>query len=207
MAVTDWPSNGHLIEACVDLGYLRSADVVLDVTYGRGNWWTRWRPTHLVPHDLAIDGVDFRHLPEDDATVDVVCFDPPYVPQGGTKHEETSEFRDRYGLNGAPTNRHELTALVLDGFAECARVVRPGGYVLLKCQPFQSGKCFHHMPALVISAAEQLGLRMVDELIHRRQPGPTSNDTFHHARRNHSNLLVFDRRQRRPRNAAGPVFV
>lgn len=74
--------------------------------------------------------------------------------------------------------------------------------MLVKCQPFQSGKCFHHMPAKVITHAETLGLRLIDELVHRRTPGPTSHaGAYEHARRNHSNLLVFDRRVRRPRNA------
>lgn len=128
LAVTDWPSNGHLIETvAVDLGYLRVTDVVLDVTYGQGNWWTRWRPTQLLTHDLDLDGVDFRALPELDESVDAVAFDPPYVPQGGSKHAPTDGYRQRYGLHHAPTNRHELTELVLDGLTEAARVVRRGG--------------------------------------------------------------------------------
>lgn len=199
MAVTDWPSNGHLIESVVDLGYLKAGDVVLDVTYGRGLWWTRWRPTQLLTHDLAIDGVDFRALPEADESVDVVCFDPPHVPQGGSDDDDVDEFRDRYGLNGAPMNRHALTHLVLEGLDECARVVRRGGFVLVKVCPFQSGRRFHHMPTKVITRAEHIGLRFVDELVMRRNTGPTSTEVFHRARRNSSNLLVFDRRRRRPK--------
>lgn len=201
-SVQDWPSNGHLIADVVELGYIQPDDTVLDVTYGRGNWWTRHRPTHLVEHDLALDGVDFRDLPESDGSVDVVAFDPPYVPQGGTTHEETHEFRDRFGLNGAPTNRLELTELILDGFAECCRVVRPGGIVLVKCQPFQSGKKFHHVPAIVIGYAEDLGVSLIDELVHRRNTGPTSCDRFNHSRSNRSHLLVFRRRRRAARAAS-----
>jgi hypothetical protein len=203
LAVSDWPSNGHLIEAvATELGYLKSTDLVLDVTYGRGNWWTRWQPEQLRTHDLAIDGVDFRRLPERSASVDVVAFDPPYVPQGGTTHQETSEFRDRFGLNGAPKKRLELSELILDGLQECARVVRPGGVILMKCQPFQSGKHFHHMPAIVIGYAEVLELRLIDELVHRRTTGPSSAKRFHHARQNRSHLLVFRRRQRARRRAS-----
>lgn len=54
---------------------------------------------------------------------------------------------------------------------------RPGGIVLVKCQPFQGGRAFHHMPAIVIVRAEQLGLRLIDELIHRRKPRPAQRGT------------------------------
>jgi hypothetical protein len=201
MSVSDWPSNGHLIEsAAVDLGYITQTDVVLDVTYGRGNWWTRWAPSQLLTHDLAIDGVDFRDLPESDGSIDVVCYDPPYIPLGGTDNADVGVFRDRYGLHGAPKSRLELSHLILDGFAECCRVVRPGGLVLVKCQPFHTGKYFLHMPSIVIGYAESLGVRLIDELVHRRGPGPVSSDRFNHSRQNRSHLLVFRRRQRARRS-------
>jgi hypothetical protein len=71
-------TNGPLIAAVAVL-WIRDGDRVLDVTYGRGNFWTKFRPEHLTTHDLTLDGVDFRHLPEDDNSVDVVVFDPPYI--------------------------------------------------------------------------------------------------------------------------------
>ena len=37
---------------------------------------------------------------------------------------------------------------------------------------------------------------LLDELIHRRNPGSSSTDTFNHARQNRSHLLVFQRRHR-----------
>lgn len=197
LAVTDWPTNGHLIQTVArDLGYISADDIVLDVTYGRGNWWTLWRPEQLLTHDLAIDGVDFRRLPERTGSIDVVAYDPPYIPLGGTSNADVGVFRDRFGLEGAPKRRLELSRLILDGFQECCRVVRPGGIVLVKCQPFQTGKHFCHMPAIVIGYAEDLGVRLIDELVHRRGTGPSSAERFHHARQNRSHLLVFRRRQR-----------
>lgn len=166
--------------------------------YGRGNWWTTFRPVELVAHDLKLDGVDFRRLPEPDSSFDVVAFDPPYVPAGSIaasdKDQGVGDYLERYGIADAPATSAELLALILAGLGECARVVRPGGVVLVKCQPYQSGRSFHHVPSQVIAAGERLGLRLLDELVHRRRPGPTSTTMFQRARRNHSNLLVFDRR-------------
>jgi hypothetical protein len=55
-------SNAHLIATIAPL-YIMPTDVVPDPTYGEGKWWTDYRPEHLICHDLALDGVDFRHLP------------------------------------------------------------------------------------------------------------------------------------------------
>src|SRR5688572_3505485 len=81
-SVVHCATNGPLLAAAAQL-WIGPDDLVVDVTYGKGNFWTRYRPGRLVTHDLALDGVDFRHLPEAPGSVDVVVFDPPYIPQGG----------------------------------------------------------------------------------------------------------------------------
>lgn len=198
LACTDWATNAEMVAALHELGYLGDGDRVLDVTYGRGLWWSEFRPADLIAHDLhTVDGVDFRDLPEPDEFADVTVLDAPYVPQGGTDHEHTAEFRDRYGLNGAPQHRTELTHLILDGLAEAVRVTRRGGLVIVKCQPFQSGKVFHNMPAIICRYAEGLGVRQIDQGVMRRRPGPSSPQVFNHLRSNYSVVLVFQRRTRR----------
>lgn len=191
-----WRSNGELLAAVAHVGYLRPAtDDVLDPTYGRGLWWTHVRPARLTTHDLALDGVDFRALPEPSASVDVVAFDPPYVCGRRTDDAGVDErFRSRY-TGGAPGNRHELVDLVEQGVHEAARVTRRRGVVLVKCQPFQNGKRdFVHMPSIVIAAGSACGLRLEDEFVHVRPPGPAKTDTFNGVRSAHSVLLVFTKR-------------
>jgi len=46
-------SNGALIASVACLGYLRSTDRTLDATYGKGNWWTEWKPDDLTAPDPA----------------------------------------------------------------------------------------------------------------------------------------------------------
>jgi hypothetical protein len=92
-----WPTNGHLIADAAKL-HISPDAVVLDPTYGRGTWWTVFRPAHLIAHDLHLDGVDFRALPEPDDAVDVVAFDPPYKLNG----TPTPAVDARYGWT-APT--------------------------------------------------------------------------------------------------------
>ena len=66
---------------------------------------------------------DFRNLPFPDASFYHVVFDPPHLKRLG----ETSWTRMKYGAL-FPTWRDDLAA----GFAECFRVLRPGGTLIFK---------------------------------------------------------------------------
>lgn len=106
---------------------------VLDCTYGRGMWWRKFRPADFTTHDLALDGIDFRDLPEPANHFDAVCFDPPYVPSGGNG-PSAKEYRDRYGLTAR--TRLQMDRLIDDGIRGCARVLKPSGFLLAKCCDF-----------------------------------------------------------------------
>jgi hypothetical protein len=191
-------SNGVLVATVARLGYLGDASsTVLDVTYGRGSWWTRYRPARLVTHDIALDGVDFRHLPEPDGSVDVVCYDPPYISTGSRETSTVDELYARFGL-GDLKGWRTIRQLIDDGLVDCARVTAPGGYLLAKCMDYvESGRkvwnTFH-----VASEAERLGLRLVDRFHHLTGGGPQVTTNLdgspreqHHAREVTSMLLVF----------------
>lgn len=179
---------------------------MLDVTYGRGAFWTVQRPRHLTTHDIAIDGVDFRQLPEGDASVDVVVFDPPYIPQGGRETSTLSRietgdhqnlrtsdgFLERYGLVDGPRSVAELEQLVADGMTEATRVLRPRGRLLVKCMDYVNGSRYIQGRHHVVGTATGLGLRQVDEFVHYSGVGPQpERDVQYHSRRAHSFLCVF----------------
>lgn len=166
---------------------------VLDVTYGRGMWWRRFTPATFEKHDLALDGVDFRALPEASGSWDTVCFDPPYVPRQGVAPPtrlEDAAYRERYGL-AVSRGRGELEALISSGLAECARVARR--WVLAKCCDYVNGKQFQLGHVFVIREGEQLGLRVHDLIVHAAGSGPGGSQitTVKRARRAHSYLVVF----------------
>lgn len=194
LAATEWRSNAELIEDVHLLGYIGADDRVLDPTYGRGVWWRRWRPRDLVVHDLAMDGVDFRALPYSDASFDVVAFDPPYVSVGGRRTSGMVDMLGRYGLTDAPRSPSALQDMINSGLAEAARVVRPGGVVLVKCQDYVSSGRLWIGTHWTLSQGIALGLELVDRLEHvgRARPQPSGRRQVH-ARRNLSTLLVFRR--------------
>ena len=183
--------NGPLIATAAKL-WIGDDDLVVDVTYGKGNFWTVYRPARLVAHDLKIDGVDFRRLPEGGGSVDVVVFDPPYIAQGGRSSSTEPEFLDRYGLTDCPKTVPESLRLISHGMTEGARVLKPGGRLMVKCMDYVSGGRLvlgrHH----VVTTALTLGLEQVDEFVHHSGTGPQpKRDRQLHSRRSHSFLCVF----------------
>lgn len=196
LAATTWNSNAELIEDCARLGYLRAEWRTLDGTYGRGIWWKNWRPDELVTHDIALDGVDFRRLPEADEFFDAIAFDPPYVSVGGRKTTTIPDFHDRFGLTDAPTSPAGVQQLINDGLDEMYRVLRRRGILLVKNQDYVSSGKLWPGTHYTLTHALSLGLELVDRLEHIGSPRPQPAHVRQvHARRNLSTLFVF----RRPR--------
>jgi DNA modification methylase len=195
------------------LGYLNDDDVVLDPTYGKGAWWRLWQPGRLVTRDRKDqpwwDFRDMRILGGTlfvDQCVDAVAFDPPYVSGGGIAMGEDpsiNRMRSHYDMNAGGTGKTSQSSVETQenvnlGLAECYRVCRKGGIVLVKCQDYvQSGKLWlgtHH----TLTAALELGFKCQDrlEMVGRPRPQPSGRGPQKHARRNLSTLFVLQRPKR-----------
>lgn len=214
-SVVEARTNGPLIAAAAQL-WIPPDALVVDMTYGLGTFWSVYRPRRLVGHDLKVDGVDFRKLPEADGTVDVAVLDPPHFPQGGretsTLHtrrlgggpnvrEDDGGYLDRYGLRDAPKTVPGIDALYLAGIAEAFRVLAGGGVLLVKCLDYVSSRRYVQGRHRVVTSAMAVGFVQVDEFVHYRGLGPQEEVEVHeHSRRAHSFLCVF-RKPKRPRRA------
>jgi hypothetical protein len=185
-------TNADLIAAVAPF-YLTGS--VMDCTYGEGAWWRRFKPEALVAHDIdgtKGDGVDFTALPEPDCTYDAVCFDPPYIPQGGVKDEAIGErFRNGFGL--VSRSERELWGMIDAGFKECGRVLAAGGYLLVKCMDYVNGKTLTFGHVRCMEMASGVGLYCHDLIVHHTGAGPGGHNIFDpkRARRHHSYLVVF----------------
>lgn len=197
LAATAWKTNAEMIEAVVQLGYLRADDHVLDPTWGRGTWWKNWQPHTLTATDLdpakspdPLGPVDFTDLPWPDATFDVVAFDPPYKLNGTPS--DTDGIDERYGVGGGTYTRwQDRHQLIRDGITEAARVLKPAGCLLLKCQDQVCSGQVRWQTDEFTAHANTVGLVKVDRLeylAHRPQP-PGRRQI--HSRRNYSTLLIF----------------
>jgi hypothetical protein len=198
MAIGAWENNAELIADCARLGYLRDDWVTLDPTYGRGRFWTVWRPAELIGCDIdpskspCGDSVDFTDLPWRDQRFDAVVFDPPYKLNGTSTGTGAASCDADYGVDrwSSARDRHDL---IRRGITECVRVLRVGGHLLVKCQDQVNGGKVRWQTREFADHAETRGCRLVDMLhlpSYRPQPAGRRQE---HARRNYSTMLVLRR--------------
>lgn len=197
-----WPDWGAVIRDLwrSELPYISSGVDILDATYGRGVFWSRLKagspsghPANVVANDIDPDR-DVPHRwdwlraepPEEWLSrFWAAIVDPPFKLSGTNRI-----LLDRYGLDDNANNQHRLNALET-GTLNVARCVRPGGYLLVKCQPQVAGGKVRWQPRTVANRLEAEGWLIEDEVIaqYRSIPQP-GNRTQQHARRNYSVMVI-----------------
>lgn len=188
---------------------------VADVTYGKGVFWRNVPENiyNLLPTDIKT-GTDCRDLPYDDATIDCVVLDPPYME--GLLRENTNHwagagthvsFRDAYsegennpnGDNAKKTKakKPKWHAAVLDLYVtagkESYRVLRKDGILIVKCQDEVSANKQWLTHVEIINEYAPMGFYAKDLFVVVRQNKPAVSRIKKqvHARKNHSYFLVF----------------
>lgn len=190
-------TNAEVFPSILNL-YVPLGSEVADVTYGRGVFW-KAVPRHLY-HLLATDiknGVDARQLPYQDASIDCVVFDPPYMhTPGGTAHDRHQNFEAYYSNNGKNTTSLKYHEAVLDLYfrsaTEAWRVLKAGGIYVVKCQ---DEVCACRQRLTHVEIINALSDRFVAEdlfvLVRHNKPGVSRILRQRHARKNHSYFVVF----------------
>ena len=192
-------TNASLIEKVAQLGYIKSTDLTLDLTYGRGAWWKTWRPDRgqLITNDmsLATDAqwhVDFRSRPKEwMGLFDVVAYDPPYLLTGsrGTMPDHY-EIESRYGLERGYEHADDSKTLIWQGFLAAVDYLRPGGTLLYKTQDQVSSGKVHWLTMEAWMWGCGANLTLVDRFdMAPARPQPPGRRQVH-ARRG-STLLIF----------------
>lgn len=130
---TVYASNEEAMAAIMKV-YGRKGMTVADVTYGSGVFWKHINTSDyaFTPSDLKTCGTDFTDLPYSDEHMDIVVFDPPY--RYTPKTNQPTHHTDRYALHPS-ANLHrpsDVLALYRAGIAECERVLKQGGFLIVK---------------------------------------------------------------------------
>jgi hypothetical protein len=181
-------TNANLMLHIFEL-YVPEGSRIADVTYGRGVFWQNIdRSKYEVLESDLMSGVDFRHLPYEDRSIDCLLLDPPYMHGGlGVKESINSCYQ-----NGSVTRGHKsIIRLYAEGILEAARVLRKKGILILKCQDETEGnkQRFSHMELKEL--LELFGFEILDLFVLVSQSMPIMRHKYQKsARKNHSYAIV-----------------
>ena len=185
--------------------HFRDAEVVADVTWGKGRFW-KWPnvvpPATIIGLDADPRGgaqavADYRSVPLKDQSVDVLVFDPPFIFTPGIRRivgakrfflgsEEGVRFNEDDRVQRAK-NPNELMLHTISVAAEARRVARQG--MILKGQELIVDKPFwwvHHVMSYIGEP---------EDMLIQISPAPRLNDprwkNQYHFRRRHAIYLVY----------------
>lgn len=208
----EWRNNAEMIADVMAL-YATPGSIIVDVTFGKGKFWTLYEPVAkalrcgfscggitFVAHDKALDrgdGVCWDDLPEADGSVDIVVMDPDYVARGGRETSTIPDMVDAYGMDHADKTPEGLWTSITPGIDEAWRVLKPGGLLMLKCMNYISSATFQNVTDWAFKHFELVGFEMEDWaiLVGGTGPQPKTNPDGSerrqvHLRQNASHLLI-----------------
>jgi hypothetical protein len=174
--------------------YLPPGSKVADVTFGKGLFWGKFDLTTIDFHPsdkfACQESYDFAALPYKDREFDVVVLDPPYAHDPG-KMIVDAAYRNAESCRGR--NHDDIIELYRGGMLEAYRILKPGGYLWVKCQDEidQSIQRWSHLEIALIAQGMQLYIRDLFVLMQTAKPAVQHRQQ--HARKNHSYLWVFEK--------------
>ena len=190
-------TDAELLERMLDFYPNRTPKKILDATVNKGRFWEgSTRPVTGLDIDAAHnpDYVgDNRDMPFEDASFDVVVYDPPHIPNQGK--DNSKDFNTRFGLvlKSSVDQGYNFTHLYPPFVKEAYRVLKPQGVMFCKIADYVHGHRFQWAHIALIEAAVAVGFTACDCIVKWRK-GPIIDPKWknaHHARRQHCYWIIF----------------
>jgi len=194
---TAYTENNNFLILKVSKLYLKPGDKIADITYGKGTFWKDIDLSQfkLSPSDIRTcpeSPYDFRDLPYDDDSFDVVVFDPPYAHNPGNMIVNPA-YQNKETTKGF--YHKDIINLYKEGMEESFRIVKKGGFVFVKCQDEIETSKQRYSHIEIFNIAEELGFYGKDLFVLVRKVFPViQHKNQKHARKNHSYLWIFQKK-------------
>ena len=187
--------NGEILTAVSEI-FLRGGWYDADVTYGKGAFWKglqrpgRCSDLHpLFPDVVQDDSTALRTYA--DGSMGSIVFDPPFLFRS-RRAENTETMCRWYGYFRSYAELWDMYSQSLDAIR---RVLRPRGFLVMKCQDMTDSR-FYCTHAAVIDYAVQNGYVLKDILVkvnrHKLQRDARQQNC---AAKVHSYFLVLQKRE------------
>lgn len=179
--------------------YVPAGRFEVDPTYSVGGFYKNIPPPgkcfDLHPVCPGVRKADCRHLPLDNASITSMILDPPFLATTGKSLQEDGGniMGKRYSLCSSEA---ELKCLYHDAIKEAARVLKPGGILVFKCQDKVSSGKQHWTHCYVYETAVNSGFEPTDlfiRIVNSRLIADWQRNQKH-ARKFHSYFWVFKKR-------------
>lgn len=191
--------------------YAPDAGHVVDCTANARRMWKGLDTSRVTFCDIdplmSPDVVaDFRALPFEDGTVDVLVFDPPHLPAAAASVASDKAFVGRYGLEHGG-NGSDISHFFPEFLKEAERVLASDGLVFAKIKDFVHNHAYRWTLTDFVNACRaQHGLTPCD-LIIKRDPAAGNMmsgrwQKAHHARNAHCWWVVVRKGRCEARKAA-----
>lgn len=192
-----YENQDDLLRGIMALHKIERFDV--DLTYGNGGFYKNFpHPVHkfdIEPLSTGVVKADSAHVPLPDDSVESVMFDPPFMTYVRAGREGNGSMRMAQRFGGYWTYG-ELTEHYTGTLDEAARILRPRGLLVFKCQDIVHNHRLHATHVNVVQWAQDRGFRLKDFFIlaaNHRLPRPNRRGPQQHARIFHSYFLVLER--------------
>jgi hypothetical protein len=170
---------------------------VADVTWGHGAFWTDIPDGTYdrVATDLARDGVDLRLLPYACDSFDVLVLDPPYRYAPRTT-KLLGNYNVSYNFKVAMPDLDRISDVIRlyeQGIVEARRVLRHGGFCVVKCQDTvaHGQQYWVHVELMEIAEREGFAIKDLAVVATGATPPPSRWRQQKHLRKTHSYFLVL----------------
>lgn len=189
--------DAELLEQMLDFYPRKKPRKILDATVNGGRFWRNSKrpvtgmdidPRHN-PDILA----DNTNMPLEEASFDVIVYDPPHIPNQG--RDKKKDFNTRFGLvlRSSKENHYTFTHTFPPFLREAHRVLKTEGILLCKITDYVHHHHYQWAHIELINAARKVGFMPCDCIVKIRK-GPIIDPKWkkaHHTRRQHCYWLVF----------------
>lgn len=192
--------DGEILDTLLGIHSPCDNPIIMDVTYNSGKMWRKCKYKPHITMDInpefkpMIVG-DFKNIPLEDNSVDIILFDPPFLTSDGDSINSSKVYKKIYGITNDDKDRDgvNICKIFHPFLVQAKRVLKNNGVIIAKIgDMIHSGK-YQWQHCQLIEEAQKLDMNVDDMLIKVRKTVINSSKWKKtlHLRKNHSFFIVI----------------